>query len=251
MIEINLVPDVKQELIKAQRVRSTVVAIAIIIGLASIGVLVALALWVSAVQTVRSGILDQDIKKGSDDLSKVEDLSKILTIQNQLTKISSLNASKNIESRLFDVLLKIIPPAPNDIQISSLKVDSEGGTIKIEGQAPNSYAGLEVFKKTILATKLSYTNDDKADKDGKVMVQSVGLSKDLSTGETSYGEDSSGKKVLRFSISFKYAPELFSPASKNVNLAVIATDGGNVSDSYVGIPKNIFVDKAKDATEGK
>lgn len=244
MIEINLVPDVKQALIKAQRIRSTVVAMSILVGIVSIGVVSVLAFYAYAVQTVRSNILDGQIKDGSTKLSKVEDLSKILTIQNQLTKISNLNANKNIESRLFDVLTKIIPPAPNNIQISSLKVDSETGTIKIEGQAPNSYAGLETFKKTILATKVNYKDSDNN-------AQTVDLSSDLSTGDTSYGEDSSGTKVLRFSLSFKYAPELFSPASKDISLVVKITGDGNVSDSYVGIPKSIFVDKAKDLTEGK
>ena len=38
MIEINLVPNVKQELIKAQRVRSKVIVGAIFIGAASIAV---------------------------------------------------------------------------------------------------------------------------------------------------------------------------------------------------------------------
>lgn len=38
MIEINLVPDVKQELIKAQRVRATVISFSIAIGLVSVAV---------------------------------------------------------------------------------------------------------------------------------------------------------------------------------------------------------------------
>ncbi len=237
MIEINLVPNVKQELIKAQRVRSKVIAGAIFIGVASIAVVILLAFYVFGVQTARGFIADTSINDKSKTLANVSDLSKTLTIQNQLTKISALNSDKKIDSRVFDMLTAIIPPAPNDIQISDMTIDSATDTITINGQAANSYAAVEVFKKTIDGAKVKYTESDK---DG------VKLATDISTSNTSYGEDTTGAKVLRFTISFTYAKELFSPESKNVS--VVVTTQGNVTDSYLGIPKIIFSDRAKDAT---
>lgn len=242
MIEINLVPDVKQELIKAQRIRSAVVTISILVGVISVAVVTLLAIYIFAVQTVRGSITDNAIKQGSNELASVEDLSKVLTIQNQLTKISDLNSSKNIYSRIFGLLSSIIPPSPNDVQISNLKIDSTSELITIEGQAPNSYAAVEVFRKTIEGAKVKYT-------DGNNETQEVTLATSISTTNTSYGEDSSGTKVLRFTISFVYAPELFSIASKNAS--VIITTKGNATDSYLGVPKSIFVDRAKDLTEGQ
>lgn len=240
MIEINLVPDVKQELIKAQRVRSTVVAFSIAIGLISMAIVAMLAVYVFTVQAVRSTIADNSIKSGSDQLSSVEDLSKTLTIQNQLTKISALNSDKKIDSRIFDLLNAIIPPAPNNVQISDMAVDSDLETITINGQAANSYAAVEVFKKTVEGAQVKYT-DDNGDS------QSVLLATNISTSNTSYGEDSSGAKVLRFTLSFTYAPELFSPSSKNVS--VVITTNGDATDSYLGVPKSIFTDRATDLTE--
>lgn len=242
MIEINLVPDIKQELIKAQRIRSTVITTAILIGIVSVGIVTALALYVFTVQTVRGSLADGDIKKGSEQLSRVEDLSKTLTIQNQLTKISDLNGNKKIDSRIFDLLAAIIPPAPNDIQISDLNIDSTNGTITINGQATNSYAAVEVFKKTIEGAKFKYTDSDNEK-------QEIILASDISTSNTSYGEDSTGAKVLRFTISFTYAEELFSPASKNISIVI--TTNGNATDSYLGVPSSIFVDRAKDLTGGQ
>jgi hypothetical protein len=236
MIEINLVPDVKQELITAQRIRSMVIAGTILIGSISIAIIAILAIYVFTVQAVRSGIADGDIKKGSDSLAKVEDLSKTLTIQNQLTKISALNSDKKITSRTFDLLNAIIPPSPNDIQISNLTIDTSTSLITIEGQAPNSYAAVEVFRKTIEGAKVKYTATDKTK-------QEVALASSVSISNTSYGEDSSGVKVLRFTLSFAYAPELFSFSSKDVS---IATTTGNVTDSYLGVPKSVFADRAKD-----
>ncbi|MBC7943586.1 hypothetical protein H7X68_03765 [Candidatus Saccharibacteria bacterium] len=236
MIEINLIPAVKQELIKVQRVRATVISIAILIGLASIAIVTLLALYVFAVQTVRVVVADDAIKKGGEQLASVEDLSKTLTIQNQLTKISTMHDEKKINSRIFDVLLAIIPPAPNDVQLSDLALDSTTGVVTIQGQAANSYAAVEVFRKTIEGAKVKYTNDSGD--------QEVILASNVSTGDTSYGEDSSGAKVLRFTLSFTYVPELFAPASKNATVSI--STRGNVTDSYLGVPKSIFVDRATD-----
>lgn len=236
MIEINLIPAVKQELIKVQRIRATVISFSILIGLAAVAVVTLLALYVFAVQTVRGVVADEAIKKGGQQLAGVEDLSKTLTIQNQLTKISGEHSDKKIDSRIFDVLLAIIPPVPNDIQISDLAVDSTAGTITMQGQAANSYAAAEIFRKTIEGAKVKYTSDTGD--------QAVALASNVSTGDTSYGEDASGAKVLRFTLSFTYAKELFAPSSKNATV-VIATQG-NVTDSYLGVPKSIFVDRAAD-----
>ena len=58
MIEINLVPDVKQELIKAQRIRSTVISFSIIIGIISLGAATALDIYAFPVQTLRNVVVD-------------------------------------------------------------------------------------------------------------------------------------------------------------------------------------------------
>jgi len=236
MIEINLVPDVKQELIKAQRIRSTVVSSAIFVAIVSVGIVALLAIYVFAVQTVRSAVADDAIKKGSTKLAGIEDLSKTLTIQNQLTKISALHNQSKIDSRIFDVLSAIIPPKPNDVQISNLTIDASTSLITIEGQASNGYSAVEIFRKTIEGAQVKYKSDSGD--------QVVSLASNVSTGDTSYGEDSSGAKVLRFTISFSYDESLFSPSSTNAKV-VISTQG-NVTDSFIGLPQSIFVDRAKD-----
>lgn len=237
MIEINLVPDVKQELIRARMVRSAVISGAIIAIIAAAALVVVLAIYVFGVQTVRNAVADASIKSGSDKLAKVDDLSKILTIQNQLTKMSALNDSKKVDSRIFDLLQAIIPPAPNEVQVSSLAIDATAGSITFEGQTP-SYPSLEAFKKTIGAANVRFK-----DADGKQT--DVVLATNLSISNVSYGEDATGAKVLRFTVSFTYAPELFSPGTTDPTIVLI--NGGNVTDSYLGIPKSIFTDRATDA----
>lgn len=240
MIEINLIPDVKRELIRARMFRSTVVSVAIIVTVVAAGIVAALSAYVFGVQTVRSVVADEAIKKGAAQLAEVEDLSKVLTIQNQLTKMSALNDQKAINSRVFDLLLAIIPPAPNEVKISSLAVDAETKTITFEGQTP-TFPSLESFKKTIGAANVQYKEDDKT-------IDTV-LATDLSISNVSYGEDATGTKVLRFTVSFTYAPELFSPGV--INPKIVLINGGNVTDSFLGIPKSIFTDPAKDTEEAQ
>jgi len=240
MIEINLIPDVKQELIRAERVRSIVISTSIAAGLIAVGVVVALSLYVFGVQSVRGNLSDDAIKKTSQELAGVEDLSKVLTIQNQLSVISSLNDQKKINSRVFDVLLAVVPPAPNTVQVSNMLVDSAENTITIEGQSPVGYSALEVFKKTIDGAVVMVESDGERSE--------VKLAEDISTTNVSYGEDSTGAKVLRFTIAFTYPDELFSPKVSSV--VVKLTNQGNVTDSFLGIPRSIFTQRATDIEGG-
>ena len=235
MIEINLIPDVKRELLRAQRTRATVISTSIFVSIIAAGIVVALILYVFGVQTVRSAILDGQIKEGSEQLAKEEDLSKILTIQNQLTKISELNSQKNMDSRLFDVLEAVIPPAPNDVQVSQVAIDAEEGTIRIEGQT-RGYDSMEVFKKTIDSAIVVHVQDGDE--------QTIKLAENISVTETSYGSNAENRKVLRFTLSFNYAEELFSPDIPTLSIKL--SFDGNVTDSYLGIPKSVFTERATD-----
>lgn len=239
MIEINLVPDVKQELIKAQRARASVISMAILVGLIAVGIVVLLAIWVFGVQTARSVISDNTIQSESEKLSSVEDVNNTLTIQNQLSKLSEMHNNKTITSRIFDILTTINPREPNNVSITNLSLDLLTSTITIEAQAANGYPALEVFKKTITATTFRFTQDDQQ--------QSIPLASDISDSERSYGEDASGAKVLRFALSFTYPEELFSRTSRNAT--IVAPERTNATDSFQGVPHSLFTQRANDTTE--
>jgi hypothetical protein len=236
MIEINLVPDVKQELIRAQRVRASVISFAILTGLVAVGVVVALAVWVFGVQTARDVITDNTIKSESQKLSAVQDVDTTLTIQNQLTKISETHNTKHITSRLFDILTTINPPEPNNVAITKLTLDTDARTVRVEAQA-SGYPALEVFKKTITATKLEYSKDGER--------QSIQLAANVSDSERSFGENASGAKVLRFTVFFEYSDDLLARASQSAT--IVAPDKKNVTDSLLGVPQSLFTERASDA----
>lgn len=240
MIEINLIPDVKQELLGAKRVRAYVVSGAIITGIAAVALVILMAIYLFTVQGVRGSLTDNAITEKGKELSSIQDLSNMLTIQNQLGALTEMHASKNIDSRMFSILTAINPPQPNEVRISSAKVESETSTITIQGQAINGYEAAEALKKTILSTSISFNNEE--NKSTKIP-----LTKDVSTSEMSYGEDATGKKVLRFTMSFVYAPEFFARSSKEASIS--RPDTKNVTDSYLRIPQSLFGERASNIGE--
>lgn len=238
MIEVNLIPDVKQELLKARRVRNAVVSISIVVALAAAGLVVLLALYVFGGQWAQNAYFDTRIKDEQKKVEAVEGASDLLTIQSQLNVLPSVHNEKLITSRLFSILSAANPSEPNNINISKVTLSSEESTITIEGQAANGYKALETFQKTIQATNIEFLRE------GESEVVSSPLTDEITTGETSFGEDSSGKKLLRFTITFGFNEELFARSSKE--LTIVGPTRKNVTDSFVGIPDGLFTTRAAD-----
>ena len=236
MIEINLLPNVKRELLKTRAMRNRVISISFLVGGASIAAVVVLALILGsqiAAEAVQSGV----IKDRNDKLMAVEDLNKVVTIQHQLTKINEQHSGKKINSRVFDVVTAVNPVAPNNVSFSDIKVNPESKTITLEGSAANGYSALETLKKTILNTKVQTTDGDKSSE--------VSLTKEIKDGDTSFGENSEGKKVLQFSFSFEYAEELLAPANNGTVSVLTPTGKVDVTDSRQGIPDSLFKSNSK------
>ena len=236
MIEINLLPNVKRELLKTRAMRNRVISISFLVGGASIAAVVVLALILGsqiAAEAVQNGV----IKDRNDKLMAVEDLNKVVTIQHQLTKINEQHSGKKLNSRIFDVVTAVNPVAPNNVSFSDIKVNPGSKTITLEGSAVNGYSALETLKKTILNTKVQTTDGDKSSE--------VSLTKEIKDGDTSFGENSEGKKVLQFSFSFEYAEELLAPAN-NGTVSVLTPIGRvDVTDSRQGIPDSLFKSNSK------
>ena len=236
MIEINLLPNVKRELLKTRAMRNRVISISFLVGGASIAAVVVLALILGsqiAAEAVQNGV----IKDRNDKLMAVEDLNKVVTIQHQLTKINEQHSRKKLNSRIFDVVTAVNPVPPNNVSFSDIKVNPESKTITLEGSAVNGYSALETLKKTILNTKVQTTDGDKSSE--------ISLTKEIKDGDTSFGENSEGKKVLQFSFSFEYAEELLAPANNGTVSILTPTGKVDVTDSRQGIPDSLFKSNSK------
>ena len=221
MIEINLIPDVKREYLHAQRMRNGVISLSILVSIIA-GAAVALLVVYVGTQSAREWLTDNEIKDQYGKISSVKDANQIVTIQNQLAQLSSMHKDKSIDSRIFDVLSAINPAAPNDVKMSTVSLDPSETKLSIEGSAANSFEATDKLKKMILNTKLA---------------------DDVTVSDTSYGEDASGAKVLRFKLTFTYPKELLSNSSKNLRIEA-PTGSTNVTDSRLHVPDSLFTPKA-------
>jgi hypothetical protein len=240
MIEINLIPDVKQEFIRAQKVRATAITLSILVGIVAGGVVVLLAVFLGG-QAITETVLRENIRKDFATFSEIDNINNVLTIQNQLSQISTIHQKKSIDSRLFDVLAAINPAAPNDIKISNVQLDPSADSLTIEGSAASGYPATETFRKTILNTKLESGEGD--------ALTTTALTDEVVMGETSYGEGLDGGKVLRFSLSFKFPKGLFDYTLKSIKI-ITPTSKTDVTDSRTRVPDSLFSQQAKDITEG-
>lgn len=201
MIQFNLLPSVKLEYVKAQRTKHITILGASIVAGASLLVLVLLFLNVQ-LQEKHSRDLGKDIDSQSSQLQGVEDISSILTVQNQLRSLSALHASKPYAARLLDYIKQTTPIG---VTISGVDADFEANTIVVKGKA------LDIKTVNIYADTLKFTTYQSGDGNSKgdafksVVLSSI--STDSSDGSATY------------EIHFNYDPAVFSNTA-NVKLTV-------------------------------
>jgi hypothetical protein len=243
MIQINLIPDVKLQLIKTQETKSKVIKISIILMIVSLASVFSLGSYSFIVQSLVNTKTDQDIAAEEKKLNDVTDLTKILTIQNQLKSISEVNNKKKINSRVFDMITTLKISGNKNVSYSGIIMDQTQGTLQINGQT-ESYQSYDTFKKTLINAQIEYKQSSDASVTTKVPLASV-----VSLPETSYGIDSNGNRVLTFTIVFNYNTILLEPSISDVHITIVRT--GNASDSYLGVPTSLFSDKATSISGGQ
>lgn len=240
MIQINLIPDIKREFLHAQQMRRVAITISILVGLIAAGIVVLLGIILGG-QELLITKSQNDIKKNYTSLKNVDNVDNVLTLQNQLSQLNGIYSKHSTDSRVFDLLSAVNPPAPNNVTYSTIKVDPTTSTITVEGSAPNGYAATETFRKTILNTKIE-SNDSG-------QMTTTPLTSEVTISDTSYGQSADGSQVLRFTVSFVYASGLLDYQMKSPRI-VTPTGSLDVTDSTTRVPDSLFSQKATDTTKG-
>lgn len=215
MISLNLLPDVKKDLLRVRRERNLVVSISVIVVGASIGVLLLLS-GTLGVLVATKALMENGIKNDEQTIKqaqKKKQLDKYITIQNQLKQIGKLKSDQQVYSRLMDYLTQLNPAAPNNVQISSAKIEAPAGsssdtsssssssasadgiTMTIEGKTTN-FSALDVYKNTLSKAQLSYeVEEEDTSSDSESSANSDGTySKETSSDSDSSDSDSQSKK---------------------------------------------------------
>ncbi len=220
MIQFNLLPDVKLEYLKTQKVKRSVVLGTISVTGLAVVIFVLMFLIVNVFQKQHIANLDTNIKQKTNELKKVQDIEKVLTVQNQLKNLPALHESKPAVSRLTDYLVQL---TPSTIKVTDITLDFSENTMTINGMTDS----LESINK--LADTFKYTdfeeNGNLSKAFSEVVLSNFGVKG--KEGKTAYG------------LKLKFAKEIFDN-TKQVKLVVpnIVT-----TQSVVEKPSDLFEQK--------
>lgn len=192
MIQFNLLPDIKIQYLKARRQKRLVLLGSVVVSIISVTVLTLLIATVFVVQKKSIRDLSGDITVASKELQDTKDLTKMLTVQNQLKALPQLHEGKADSSRIFGYITQSTPTA---VSISRLNADFALQTLTFSG-ATDSLETINTFVDTL---KFTTYHTDKDKKTEKQAFSSVVL--------TAFGRDSKG---ATYTITLKFDPVIFS-----------------------------------------
>ncbi len=114
--EINLVPEVKHQMIKAQKLRNLVLFVCIVVSAASLGV-VAVLFSIKSGQDIAMSSQDKRLETMSAKLMGFEELGDLVTVQGQLGKLQELANNKEVLSRVFVAVVAMLPTGGVAVQL--------------------------------------------------------------------------------------------------------------------------------------
>ncbi len=172
--EINLVPDIKGEMIKALKLRNLIFFLCIVVASASVVVILAFAVIAGSQQAIVDG-KKNTLDTLSQKINDYSDLSDFLTIKDQLGNLSSISDNKTLLSRTFGILSALLPTGADTITISELSINLSDSdpTISFDAQANAGeppyidYNVLDSFKKSMQYMRYDYGSY--VDKDGSAI----------------------------------------------------------------------------------
>lgn len=198
MAQLNLLPDVKLQYIKARRQKRLFIGLSAIVSGFFLCIFVALFIYVRFSQRHYIGALTKDISSTTTQLKQKPDLDKILTIQNQLKSLPALHDQKVISSRLFDYLTQATPTTAT---ISDVSVDLQQNTMDIKGNA-DALSTVNQFADTLKFTEFQAPGQNPANGNAFTAV----VLKSFAVNSTA-GNSQTGK--ISYELQFNFQPIIF------------------------------------------
>lgn len=195
MVQFNLLPDVKKEYIKTKRTRKIIASFSFLITSVFIGVTVLLFLFVRFAQTKNIDDLTNDIKSETSQIQAQEDVSRKLTVQNQLTILTPLHEGKPEVSRVFDYVRFY---SPDTAELSELTVDTTDNVMTISGNISTLAEANRLVDNIKSVTYATYNPSE--DKPEAVNEQAYTIT------EASVSSDG---EQARFEVEYEFNPDIF------------------------------------------
>lgn len=256
MIQVNLIPDVKNELLRAQRLRNLIIFVSIVASIAAVGVILVM-LSIMGTQSILNGLKQNEIKKEFAELNSIPNVNETIILQSQLSEISKIRNSSQNTSRILNTIIKgIRKDEGSAVQFSSIQYDPTTYKITLEGQTTNAisdgFVAVETLQKTIRDTRIIYKTknadvcsvQDAEESKNDCMIGDLAQDKEVRVLEHSKGENENGESVVRFKVEFNLNKESLRFANKYFGIKT--PNNREVTDSKTTIPDDIFAAKQKD-----
>lgn len=241
MIQLNLLPDVKLEYVKAEKRKRVVITLSFLTSAAFLTIFIFLLVFVRFAQKTHINALTDDISSNTQQLTQNEDLNKVLTVQNQLNSLPGLHDDKVVSSRLFDYLTQL---TPNNATISDVDIDFLENTLVITGNA-NNLGTVNKFADTLKFTEYRL-NDQTAEEAQANQTTDQELPNAfsdvvLSNFSLVTASGANTNKGATFELTFTFDPQIFSTI-ETTNKTPIELIVPNIisTRSEVEKPSNLF-----------
>lgn len=213
MIQINLLPEVKQQYLRAQQMKHTFIVGSVLVSIAFLSFTALLFAYVQVVQPRHLQNVQTDIDSGLAQVQEVPKAVEIVTVQGALEQLPGLQDKKNISSRLFKYINGF---TPKDISYAEVKLDLVAGTLSLRGETTN-YEQTNVLANNLKSAEFTYTQHDQE--------QSVKPFSQVVFTNLGRAEQAQNGKSVSFQIDLKVDPILFNESVSKANLKVDARRG--------------------------
>ena len=233
MIQLNLLPDVKLEYLKAQRTRRLAIVLSFLVTAAAIALLL-LLLIVEGFQKHTLNDVNKNVASETSTLQKEPQIDRILTVQNQLESINGLHASEPAANRLFDYLNEL---TPSSVTIATFSIDFNAHTISMAGST-DSLSNVDQYVDTLKFTRYSTgVNTPNPLAFSSVVLSTFSL-------DTSQQLSSTTSPPATYTITADFNPAIFN-VTKNVSLIIPTTV---TTRSDLEHPGQLFVQRQSSST---
>lgn len=158
MIQFNLLPDVKLKYLQVRRTRRIIVVVASLVGGVSLLVTIILFSLVRGIQIQHIKNLSVRIEEDSKQLQGINDLDRILTVQNQLAHLPVLHQKTPAVDRLRGYLAQV---TPEGVTYAKIDVDMAASKMSFSGTA-DSLLKVNQYVDTLKFTKYKTGNTEGA-----------------------------------------------------------------------------------------
>ncbi|MCA9349375.1 hypothetical protein KC878_04540 [Candidatus Saccharibacteria bacterium] len=208
MIQLNLLPDVKQQYIKTKRTRRLITMICLTASAVSLAATALLFTTTDVWQQHKINGLTEDIQTQLKELQDVPQLSKILTVQEQLNGLDTLHSEKYASTRLFGYLGQILPEG---VSLSDMQVDFALSSIELTGRADS----LQTINKFVDTLKFTNYVVYELDTQTKEVINQQDAAKAF--GEVVLSSSNKTESATSFIINAKFDPTIFETTVQGVD----------------------------------